>query len=270
MVCAARALAHGLVDEPRFSDPTALVLLPDDERRRVEHLRTAEVPRALGARVKRAFTEGRSKTMVARTVAIDDVVREAASPELVILGAGLDGRAFRMPELARTIVFEVDHPDSQRKKRERAAGLVPTAAELRFVPVDFRTDDLDAALTVSGHDPRLPTTWIWEGVVMYLTLAEIEATLAVIARRSAAGSCLVIVYHAPAWVLRIVGGVTRRLGEPLRSSFRPEGMRVLLARHGFRATSDASIATIGAELSPSVARATRPITHLRLVTSVRD
>jgi Leucine carboxyl methyltransferase len=64
---------------------------------------------------------------VARTVAIDDVVRETASPELVILGAGLDGRAFRMPELARTIVFvaELRFPSkSEQQARDGVAGLL--------------------------------------------------------------------------------------------------------------------------------------------------
>ena len=30
-------------------------------------------------------------------------------------------------------------------------------------------------LAAAGHDPTRPTTWIWEGVVMYLTKAEVEA-----------------------------------------------------------------------------------------------
>jgi O-methyltransferase involved in polyketide biosynthesis len=38
--------------------------------------------------------------MVARTVAIDGAIRTAVSSQVVILGAGLDGRAWRMPELA--------------------------------------------------------------------------------------------------------------------------------------------------------------------------
>ena len=38
------------------------------------------------------------------------------------------------------------------------------ARELRFVPVDFAHDSLDAALQAAGHDPILATTWVWEGV----------------------------------------------------------------------------------------------------------
>ena len=114
--------------------------------------------------------------MVSRTVAIDEAVRAAASPQVVILGAGLDGRAWRMQELRDVTVFEVDHPDSQRVKRARVSALQQVARDVRFVPVDFTRDRLDDALAAAGHDATRPTTWIWEGVVMYLELADIEAT----------------------------------------------------------------------------------------------
>src|SRR4051812_28904965 len=48
-----------------------------------------------------------------RTLAIDRVVRadvERGVRQVVVLGAGLDARPYRMPELAQSVVFEVDHP----------------------------------------------------------------------------------------------------------------------------------------------------------------
>lgn len=264
-----RAAAHGATTVTRFSDPTAMALLPDEARARVERLRAGVAPKGLGEHVLRAYLEKQANVMVARTVAIDDAVREAASPELVILGAGLDGRAWRMPELRDVVVFEVDHPDSQRDKRARAGALTPRARDIRFVPVDFARDALDDALAKAGHDPARPTTWIWEGVVMYLTPADVEATLAVIARRSAAGSRLVILYHSPAFMRCVVGLAVRRLGEPLRSSFTADAMRALLARHGFRVIADEALPRIGAALSEDVGRATARVKHLRIVTAER-
>jgi len=185
IVCMARAAAHGRTPVAAFADPVALALLPEDARARVERFRTGVPPRGLRGHVEHQFLERRSQMMVARTVAVDDAVRAAASPQLVILGAGLDGRAWRMPELRDVTIFEVDHPDSQREKRARASTLEPMARDVRFVPVDFTRDRMDDALATAGHDPVRPTTWIWEGVVMYLTQAEAEATLGVIERRSA-------------------------------------------------------------------------------------
>jgi len=269
LVCMARAAAHGATSVAGFSDPTALWLLPDAERRRVESLLQGAEQRSWRARQERVFLEHRAKMMAARTVAIDEAVRAAAAPQLVILGAGLDGRAWRMPELADAVVFEVDHPDSQREKRERAARLTPTAREIRFVPVDFRAGSLDAALSAAGHDPLRPTTWIWEGVVMYLELADIEATLAVVARRSAPESRLVVVYHSPAALLWFVGLMLRRLGEPLRSVFRAAELRALLARYAFDVVQDEALPAIGARLSSEVAQSTRIMKHMRIATALR-
>ncbi|MDF2696974.1 MAG: Transcriptional regulator, MerR family protein [Labilithrix sp.] len=264
-----RALADSDASLPQFSDPTAFTLLPDDARQRVERVRSGAKPMGMVEAVKHGYLRRQAKVMVARTVAIDDAVREAASPQLVILGAGLDGRAWRLPELADVTVFEVDHPDSQRDKRARTGLLTQTASEVRFVPVDFARDDLDTALAGAGHDRARPTTWIWEGVVMYLEQRDIEATLDVVARRSAPGSRLVILYHCPALMLSIVGVVVRRLGEPLRSSFRPEAMRAMLAKHGFEVVRDQSLPEIGRAMSPALGEATSVTKHLRIVTATR-
>lgn len=269
LVAMGRALAHGRTAVARYADPTALDLLPDDARATVERIRAGAPPAGLRARFRHAYLDRQAKGMIARTVAIDDAVRDAASPQLVILGAGLDGRAFRMPELRDAVVFEVDHPDSQRDKRARVASLAPAAREIRFVPVDFTRDDLDTALAQAGHDPTRPTTWIWEGVVMYLTPADVEATLAIIERRSAPASRLIVLYHSPSIMLLVIGAFVSRLGEPLRSTFTIDAMRALLDRRGFRVIRDEDLVSIGAGLSPDLARATRVMKHLRVATADR-
>jgi methyltransferase (TIGR00027 family) len=268
-VCIGRALAHGTTSVTKFSDPTAMELLPAEARARVERLRSGSSPGLRGWYERQRFG-GLSKMMVARTVEIDEAVRGAASPQLVILGAGLDGRAWRMPELRDVAVFEVDHPDSQREKRARVAHLTPSAREVRFVPVDFEHDRLDDALTSAGHDPAQATTWIWEGVVMYLALRDIEATLSVVERRSASGSRLIVAYHSPAFMLRLIGLAVRRLGEPLRSSFTEDSMGTLLSKYGFTVVRDEAVPTIGARLSDEVGRATKLLKHLRIARADRS
>ncbi len=279
LVCMARAAANdrvilGAAEEigntaPRFSDPTAFELLPQDAQERVESFRSASPPRGVRAGFQHAFLDKRSKMMAVRTVAIDRAMLEAGAPQLVILGAGLDGRAFRMPELRDVRVFEVDHPNSQKDKRERAARLTLRARDVHFVPVDFRRDNLDDALQQAGHDPTRPTTWIWEGVVMYLTRAEVEASLSVIDRRSATGSRLIVAYFAPAPILWLVGPFLRRLGEPVRSVFAREQMAALLAEHHFEVARDQNLPAIALELSDELARGVRPLEHLRIVTADR-
>jgi methyltransferase (TIGR00027 family) len=269
LVCMGRAVADGRTSVPRFSDPTALALLPEKARAHVEQVRSDVPARGLKARFGRVRLRHLATAMAVRTVEIDDAIRALPAPQVVILGAGLDGRAWRLPELRGVDVFEVDHPDSQRDKRSRVGALEPVG-NVRFVPVDFARDDLDAALAQAGQDPSKPTTWIWEGVVMYLALADIEATLRVIARRSPSGSRLVVVYHAPSPLVRLLGFIVKRMGEPLKSSFKPDAIRALLDKYGFMAHRDESVASLAAPLDRAIARAMRRVTHLRIVTADRQ
>jgi methyltransferase (TIGR00027 family) len=263
LTCMGRAAAEG----PAFSDPTALALLPDDAREKVERFRSGTEPRSARERFGNLFIENLSKMMVPRTVAIDEAVRAAKNPQLAILGAGLDGRAWRMEELRDATVFEVDHPDSQARKKARAASLTLLARELRFVPIDFTRGELDSALAGAGHDAARPTTWIWEGVVMYLTIAQIEATLSVIAKRSAKGSALSICYRSPSLMATLTAAFTRFLGEPNRSAQTPEEMQALLARFGFLVEKDEDLSQIAARLRTSASR--RGMLQLRVATASR-
>lgn len=269
MVCMGRAIAHLEGSVPGFSDPTAMTLLPDEARERVRGFSAEAEAKDPRTRMSHRFLERRSQMVAVRTVAIDEAVRATAAPQVVILGAGLDGRAWRMPELAGAVVFEVDHPDTQREKVARAAALSRAAREIRFVPVDFTRDRLDDALAAAGHDARRSTTWIWEGVVMYLTRSEIEATLEVVKRRSTPGSRLVIVYAAPGLVLPIVRLVVRRVGEPFRSVLKAGEMKALLGQHGFTVGQDEAIPAIARRLSARAWKATRMLKHVRVVVAER-
>jgi methyltransferase (TIGR00027 family) len=269
MVCMARAMADGSTAVPGFSDPTALTLLPAESRAKVERFKSGEAARSRKGEMERAFVAARATMMAVRTVAIDDAVRGAASPQVVILGAGLDGRAWRMAELRDAVVFEVDHPDSQRDKRARVGTLTQAAREVRFVAVDFGRDSLDDALAAAGHDPAQPTTWIWEGVVMYLRPSEVEASLAVIDKRSAAGSRLIVAYGAQTLMWRFVGLFLRWLGEPLRSAYTADEMRALLAKYRFGVLSDSNLPELGAAYSAQIGHETRFMKHLRIATADR-
>ncbi|HEY4331259.1 MAG TPA: SAM-dependent methyltransferase, partial [Ilumatobacteraceae bacterium] len=178
---------------------------------------------------------------------------------LVIVGAGLDGRAWRMADLAAVDVFEVDHPASQADKRARVGGLSPTARSISFVPIDLARESLTAALRSAGHDPGVATTWIWEGVIPYLTRAQVESSLAHIAACSAPHSTLVANYQSPslrASLGRVAGTALARLArrsnplarEPWRSMWRPADIDALLRRHGFAAKSDEDLATVSRRL----------------------
>lgn len=136
------------------------------------------------------------------------------------------------------------------------------------MPVDFGSDSADAALDAAGHDPRVPTTWVWEGVVMYLTAARIETTLTTLRRRSAPGSHLIVLYHSPAPILTLVGLATGWMGEPLRSTQTADAMRRMLADFGFSVNWDEDLPTLARPLDTDMAGGLRPVGHLRIVEAV--
>ncbi len=259
LVCQGRAAAHGRIAEGRFADPMAMALLRDDERVAVQRVREGVPPKGWGERVEFEMVRASAEVIVPRTVAIDDAVRARLLPQLVIIGAGLDDRAWRMPELAGFEVFEVDHPASQRDKRSRVGDLQPLAKSVRFVPVDFTRERLDTALASAGHRHEEATTWIWEGVVPYLNRAEVAATVQAISGRSTAGSRLVVNYQSPALsaafgrlAARAMTAMARRRSpwadEPRRSSWTPTAMSKLLAGYGFDLNRDDDLLTLAQDL----------------------
>ncbi|WP_026239353.1 class I SAM-dependent methyltransferase [Parafrankia discariae] len=268
LVCQGRAVADGRIAPGRFTDPVAVSLLRADERRTVEQVRAGAPPAGWLERVDYESVRACAAVLVPRTIAIDDAVRERPSPQVVLLGAGLDGRAWRMPELAGRVVFEVDHPDSARDKRERLAESPAAArpvADVRFVAVDLGRDRLGNALAAAGHQTATPTTWIWEGVVPYLTRPEAARTVAAVAALSAPGSRLIVNYQAPQaaiaagrLIARSLDVLARRRGiwadEPWRSRWTAPAMRDLLGGDGFIVHGDDDLLTIATRLAAPTPR----------------
>jgi methyltransferase (TIGR00027 family) len=217
----------------------------------------------------RAATVGLVDHIALRTAAIDAALRGAVDSgidRLVLLGAGLDGRAWRLPWLRDVDVLEVDHPDTQALKRERTASLPPLSRSVRFVPVDFERERLGDRLDAGGHEANRRTFWIWEGVTPYLEPEAIEATLRDIADRSASGSLLAMTYATPEITPVPLPGLRtivplgfRTLGEPLRGLATPEQTQARLRRFGFTVLTDTDQPqwSAGRRLEPALAIAYR-------------
>ncbi|MBK7862244.1 MAG: SAM-dependent methyltransferase [Archangiaceae bacterium] len=238
-----RALANeGHTGVRGFADPVAKSLLDESWRTRLERTRHRIETRPENRLSK--LSRSAADLMALRTLAIDGPVNAELSKgtrQLVILGAGLDARAWRLTALKDARVFEVDHPDTQAAKRANLADLAPTAKQVDFVAVDFESDRLDVALSSAGHDPRQPTLWVWEGVVMYLTTPAVRATLNIVSNLSAPGSVLVVNYHTQLH-RGLVGLFLRFLGEPNRSAFTAEQLSAELAHAHFTVENDTGVA----------------------------
>lgn len=265
LVCQARAAANGRLAPGRFSDPFAVRLLREDERVPVERVRSGQRPKDWREQIRDGFVRGSSVVLATRTVAIDDAIRDARHPQLVVLGAGLDARAYRLDILANTTVYEVDHPLTQQDKRSRAESLITIAKNHIYVPVDFRQDSLTDALADAAYDPRIPTTWVWEGVLPYLTHEAVRSTLAVVADGSATGSRLIATYSTSNALASIAGRVLRALArifgahdplqdEPHISAWSVAEMRTLLEGSGFRITADDDLSDFARQIGVATRR----------------
>ncbi|HVK75011.1 MAG TPA: SAM-dependent methyltransferase [Kofleriaceae bacterium] len=112
---------------------------------------------------------------------VDLAVDRLGVRQVVILGAGYDTRAARLPR-AGVRWFEVDHPDTQAAKRARLASVpgYPVDAAT-YASCDFEREDPVDRLIAAGLSPRDAALVIWEGVVPYLPEAVVRATAARIA-----------------------------------------------------------------------------------------
>lgn len=144
-----------------------------------------------------AIMPGIYGVQICRTRFIDEAVEQALAQgirQVVILGAGLDTRPYRLAGVDRVQVFEVDLASVQEAKKKRLLkhfGRLP--AHVTFVPIDFDKESLEAVFSGTGFDSSKPALFVWEGVTQYLLEQGVRRTLAFVGT-SAPGSILVFTY----------------------------------------------------------------------------
>jgi methyltransferase (TIGR00027 family) len=166
MVAAQRVLAdrEGLIDDP-YAEPLVRAVGLDFFTRALDgEIELGDVDPAFSL-------ERAAQGMAVRTRHFDRLFTDAADAgvrQAVILAAGLDARANRLPWPDGTTVFEVDQPEVIDFKTRTLADLGAQAkADRRTVAIDLR-DDWPKALLDNGFDPSAPTGWIAEGLLIYL------------------------------------------------------------------------------------------------------
>src|ERR1700691_907790 len=231
-----------------FSDPYAASFLSSGFRRA---LRIASIP-VLGRAIPwlaDMIIPGARSSGIARTRWIDDALVAALGNgirQVVILGAGFDCRAFRIPELRAARIFEVDHPQTFATKRAHLAQFIerePT--NLSFVQIDFNRQSLEEVLRQAGFDPAERSIFLWERVTNYLTAGAVTAALRFVAS-CAAGTDLIFPYvHRTALELPASCPAAEKLlrslekmGEPWTFGLLPEEVSAFLATSGLRLRQD--------------------------------
>ena len=233
-----RAL-HQLVDgEPKvLNDPLAVRILGNQARESLDaSVERFQAPWLIKART---FAIMRSRFMEDR---LSEAVDKGAQ-QYLILGAGLDTSAYRTSSLRQDVsVYEVDHPDTQKWKMERLqeAG-IPMPDHVRFVPVDFESQQLARELSRHGFNFGEPTFVSWLGVTYYLERDSVMATLRFVSELGAGSSLVfdfaldpVAVDEVERVAIARVADVATSNNEPWLTHFIPDSLADELKEIGFR------------------------------------
>ena len=175
---------------PLFDDPLAARMLSGWPTTMVAH----RPLRWLFLRALERAGPGFYGAVICRTRAIDDACRSALATgigRVVIVGAGMDTRPYRMPEMATARVWEFDLPSAQAAKKAalgRALGALP--AHVSYVPLDLTKPDAADVLAGAGTGRTL---LLCEAVTMYVAGEAVDRVLAY-AGGLAPGSRVIITY----------------------------------------------------------------------------
>mmetsp|Transcript_1012 Transcript_1012/g.2362 ORF Transcript_1012/g.2362 Transcript_1012/m.2362 type:complete len:293 (+) Transcript_1012:823-1701(+) len=206
MIAAQRALEHERSDR-LFSDPLAAVLAGEQAMQRARErlrLRTQEGEKTGSERAGSKAMEGR---IAVRTRYFDDAIvaaLEGGAVQVVMLGAGMDTRPWRLRLPPGVAWFELDQADVMAAK---LATMTAAGAQLRggtsqgsgakhplmvatwsSVAADLCQPGWVEALVAAGFDAARPTVWAAEGLLMYLPEDAVRQLLTTARAISAPGS----------------------------------------------------------------------------------
>eukprot|EP00446_Apocalathium_sp_SHHI-4_P031090 CAMPEP_0177223762 /NCGR_PEP_ID=MMETSP0367-20130122/38658_1 /TAXON_ID=447022 ORGANISM="Scrippsiella hangoei-like, Strain SHHI-4" /NCGR_SAMPLE_ID=MMETSP0367 /ASSEMBLY_ACC=CAM_ASM_000362 /LENGTH=272 /DNA_ID=CAMNT_0018673755 /DNA_START=110 /DNA_END=928 /DNA_ORIENTATION=- len=186
--------------EQVLRDPRAYTALPIAAARALETSRhDAVVSDPVAQKLLAGLGESRLETpastldhMTKRALVGDELVQEAYGRgvrQVVILGAGMDARAFRMG-LFGTAFFEVDRKELFEVKEPLVADVPLQCESRRIVPGHLGIIDMAAELERVGFDKLKPSVWLLEGLVMYLGRDDMKRLAFEMGQLAAPGSSL--------------------------------------------------------------------------------
>jgi methyltransferase (TIGR00027 family) len=177
LLVAAMRAEESARDDALFTDPFAERLAGDEGRQLL-----AEAA---------AETEQPSAPIVVRTRFWDEALLRAQDDgvtQVVILAAGMDARAYRLPWHSGTTVYEVDQPQVIDTKAERLGAQRPRCRRIA-VGVDLARN-WPKVLQSQGFTVSSRTVWLIEGLLQYIDPSDVDRLFARIDALSAPGSVL--------------------------------------------------------------------------------
>jgi methyltransferase (TIGR00027 family) len=155
--------------------------------------------KSIRKRIKHKIPPGMYEYMLARTAYFDAVFKDALNrnvPQIVLLGAGYDTRAYRFAKsIKATKIFELDALPTQKRKRNcLVASRITIPDSVVFIPIDFDAESLQDALGKAGYDKHKKALFLMEGVSYYIEPESVDATLKFVNSNSNAENTIVFDY----------------------------------------------------------------------------
>ncbi|MEW6496491.1 MAG: SAM-dependent methyltransferase [Cyanobacteriota bacterium] len=158
-------------------------------------LAASEIPTLLERWKKQDGDDAQLKAIRTRFVAVrtrffDDFLMSVVSevPQVVLLGAGMDTRAFRLPWPVGTQLYEVDRPEVIQSK-DSILKDTPAQCHRFAIAADLR-QPWYKLLVNQGYRADIPSIWLMEGLLMYLNQSQVKDLLKTITKLSVTGSYL--------------------------------------------------------------------------------
>ena len=149
-------------------------------------------------RIADSGAENLSDLVIARTLYFDRIIESAIGSidQFVLMGAGYDTRAYRGENPHQITFFELDQRDVQAHKLQALANANISCNHVHFVNVDFTRGDVFEKLAEAGYDPAKKTLFLWEGVTLYLSEAEVRKTMRSVSSHACKNSILLADIYA--------------------------------------------------------------------------
>ncbi len=140
--------------------------------------------------IENRLTEQEHAYVAVRTHFFDDFIRSASdkAQQIVILAPGMDTRAYRLPWSSETKVYELDQAQVLETKTAFLKDTITTCQHY-ILPADL-TQPWSDLLLAAGYQPNLPSVWLLEGLLMYLTELDVRQLLQTLSQLTATESVL--------------------------------------------------------------------------------
>ncbi len=152
--------------------------------------------------IRKEGNETLANLVTSRTGYFDNLLDKSLknSEQFVVMGAGFDTRCYGTLAKNDVSLFELDQKHTQDLKMDFLNKAEINTSRVHFINVDFATESWYEKLSNAGYDKDKKTTFLWEGVTLYLSEKDIRNTLKEIKENTAPGSVLIADFYAKQFV----------------------------------------------------------------------